>query len=87
MFSSDSGYSFGTLVGLKSGSLYRVDLDQIHYQKKSWEVIVAPAIGAEGGPSWVRRLPEQVYCAYCKAEFSAEHYIADVESSIEGVAL
>ncbi len=47
MFESGLGGDFETYVGATSGTLYRLDLGKVHYQKMSREDILADALGKE----------------------------------------
>jgi hypothetical protein len=52
MFESGLVGDFATLIGLKTGALYRLDLGQVHHLNKEWEQLVLPAEGVEGGSEY-----------------------------------
>jgi len=57
------------VVGADSGSIYRLDLGQVHYGRKSRSELLAEAREKEGRLICV---PEELRCKICGAEFSAK---------------
>lgn len=80
MFESGLGGDFETYVGRNSGSLYRLDLGQVHYQGKSRSDLLAEAIEAE---SELTLVPNELRCKICGAEFSATNIPIDGEETVE----
>jgi hypothetical protein len=72
MFESGAGGEFGTYVGDKTGTLYRLDMSSVNYLGKSVEGLLAPAVAAEEGTGNLRSIPEQVECKSCGSIFSAD---------------
>jgi len=87
IFESGPGGDFATLIGEKTGTLYRIDLGQIHYLHKSWHDLVNPAAIVEGGNGMIRRIPESVYCPLCKSDFEAKEMHIDQQVVVEAVEL
>ena|ERR1700722_18764257 len=65
LFESGVGGDFATFVGERSGSLYRLDLGKVHYQRTPLAILLAPAVEREGGSDALSRLPENILCKVC----------------------
>ncbi len=68
MFESGLGGDFETYVGADSGTIYRLDLGQVHYGGKSRSELLTEAREKEGKLICV---PKELRCKICRTEFSA----------------
>lgn len=87
MFESGAGGDFKTYIGDFTGTIYRLDMGQVHYLNLSVEKLLKPAIEAEGGEHWLRSIPNQVMCKACKSIFSANTVKLSGETKINAVEL
>jgi hypothetical protein len=84
MFESGVGGDFSTFVGAATGTLYRLDLAKVHYQKISEASLLAEAEKKEG---MLSRVPEEIRCKICGTVFSARFIPIDGEEIIEAYEL
>ncbi len=84
MFESGAGGDFETFVGAATGTIYRLDLGKVHYQKIPEAVLLAEAERNEGS---LRRVPEAMRCKICGTTFSPQSIGIDGEEVIEAYEL
>ena len=84
MFESGMGGDFATYLGAATGSIYRLDLGKIYYQKISLESLLKPAEMKEGS---LRRFPEEITCKICGTVFTAQSIGVDSEEIIDAYEL
>lgn len=84
MFESGPGGDFSTFVGSATGSLYRLDLGKVYYQKIPELSLLAEAEKKEGK---LTRVPEEIRCKICGTVFSACSISIDGEEMIEAYEL
>ena len=87
MFESGPGGDFSTYVGQRTNRVYRVNIGQIHYLKKSLDQLLLPAIEHEGGIENLTAVPGRIKCKICGTVFSAEPCMADGEEIIDAFEL
>ena len=80
MFESGLGGDFETYIGADSGTIYRLDLGQIHYQGASRSDLLAEAIEREGN---LICIPKEIRCKICGTIFSATTIPIDGEELVE----
>lgn len=80
MFESGLGGDFETYIGAGSGSIYRLDLAKVHYEKKSRADLLSEVREKEGGLTCV---PKELRCKICGTEFSAETIPIDGEEIVD----
>ncbi len=84
MFESGVGGDFSTFVGAVTGTIYRLDLGKVHYQKIPEATLLAEAEKKEGKLS---RMPEEITCKICGTVFSARSIPVDGEEIVEAYEL
>lgn len=84
MFESGGGGDFSTFVGAATGTIYRLDLGKVHYQKIPESSLLAEADKKEGK---LIRVPEEVRCKICGTVFSGHTIGVDGEEVIEAYEL
>ena len=87
MFESGGSGDFETYYGLTSGSYYRLDLHKVHYLNLRVEVLLQPAIEAEGGTEKLRNIPDQVTCKSCNSVFRATPITSSGETLVQAIEL
>jgi len=81
MFESGGGGDFSTYIGAKTGTVYRLDLGKIHYQKIPLSKLLSPAIDCEGA---LLEVPREIKCKICGSALAGAHTIGtDGEEMIE----
>jgi len=80
MFESGPGGEFETYIGSQTGTIYRLDLSQIHYHGASRPDLLAEAMKREGNLICV---PEEITCKICGTVFSATTIPVDGEEFVE----
>jgi rubredoxin len=80
MFESGPGGDFETYVGATSGTLYRLDLGKVHYQKLSREDLLADAFKKE---TRLICIPKELSCKICGTVFSATNIPIDGEEIVD----
>jgi hypothetical protein len=84
MFESGPGGDFSTFIGAATGTIYRLDLGKVHYQKIPEVTLLAEAQKKEGRLS---RMPEEIRCKICGTVFSARSIPVVGEEVIEAYEL
>ena len=80
MFESGLGGDFETYIGSKSGTIYRLDLGQIHYHGATRSDLLADAIEKEGN---LICIPKEIKCKICGMVFTASTIPIDGEEMVE----
>ena len=80
MFESGLGGDFETYVGATSGTLYRLDLGKVHYQRMSREDLLADALEKE---AQLILIPQNLRCKICGTVFSATNVPIDGEETVD----
>jgi hypothetical protein len=84
MFESGCGGDFSTYLGDRTGAIYRVDLGQVHYQGRTIDELLLPALQQEQS---MTRVPEEIRCKLCGSQLGAAHILADREETIDAYEL
>lgn len=84
MFESGAGGDFSTFVGVATGTIYRLDLGKVHYQKLPEASLLAEAEKKEGD---LQRVPEEIRCKICGTVFSAQSAMIDGEEFVDAYEL
>jgi len=84
MFESGPGGDFETYVGATSGTLYRLDLGKVHYQKMSRDGLLEDALTKE---TRLIHIPKELRCKICGAVFSATNIPIDGEEIVDAYEL
>jgi hypothetical protein len=82
LFESGPGGDFETYLGVNTGSLYRVDLGQVHYGGKSLLELLTSAFQREGGAENLLSVPSQLQCKICGKAISAANVAVDGEEIV-----
>ncbi len=82
MFESGCGGDFETYVGATSGTLYRLDLGKIHYQKMLREDLLADALTKE---TRLIQIPKELSCKMCGTVFSATNIPIDGKEIVDAI--
>jgi hypothetical protein len=69
MFESGLGGDFKTYIGKTTGTIYRLDMNKIHYLNIELSDLLSTAYKVEGE---LRSIPEQVECKVCHSIFKAD---------------
>ena len=81
-FGSGSGGSFGTLRGARTGDLYRLDLERMHFHGLSRDSVLVEVVAREGGKEHILAIPEQLVCKFCKAGMAGCRVMLDREEVV-----
>jgi hypothetical protein len=84
MFESGIGGNFTTYIGAKTGKVYRLDENKIHYMGNKRSDILAEALKLEGA---LTIIPQEIYCKICGIVFEASPVSFDSETIIEAYEL
>lgn len=84
MFESGVGGDFETYIGSKTGSIYRLNLTKLSYQKESHENLLKEALQLEES---LRCIPLEIQCMICGNVFSAASVVVDSELMVEAYEL
>ena len=88
MFEPNSpGGEFSTYHGITTNNIYRVNLGDIYYLKKTLPEILQPAIELEGGENKLLKIPNAVKCNFCDKYFHAKNIRISCEKTISAVEL
>jgi hypothetical protein len=87
MFESGPGGDFETYLGITTGATYRIDMIKVHYLNKTLEELLNPAIEKEGGNEYIRHVPSQTECTFCKHVFNAVPITFQGETTVNAVQL
>jgi hypothetical protein len=87
MFESGPGGEFNTYKGDKTGTIYRIDLNQIRYLKRKMADILEIAIQNEGGIENIREIPNSIKCNSCKKIFSTDDIRVESEEQVTAIEL
>jgi hypothetical protein len=80
MFASGLGGDFETYVGATSGTIYRLDLGKVHYQRMSREDLLADALEKE---TQLIPIPQNLRCKICGTVFSVTNVPIDGEETVD----
>ena len=83
LFESGLGGDFETYVGQRTGSLYRLDLGQIHHQGRERAVLLAEAQTREGGATNLVRTPDEISCKVCGSVVGAASFRIEREDVVD----
>ena len=84
MFESGPGGDFETYVGIRSGTIYRLDLGMIHYLHRSKTDLLSEAMGKEGKMICI---PKEIRCKICGTIFAPTRIGIDGEEFIDAYEL
>jgi hypothetical protein len=83
MFESGFGGDFSTYLGEATGSIYRVNMDLVHYGDKDLDEVLSWGIEHEGGKHNLRAVPGEIKCKICSNIYNAESVGLDKEGFAE----
>jgi len=69
MFESGAGGDFKTYIGETTGTIYRLDMNKIHYLNFELSDLLSATDKLENE---IRSIPEQVKCKVCNSTFKAD---------------
>ncbi|MFA5205459.1 MAG: hypothetical protein WC708_13775 [Lentisphaeria bacterium] len=80
MFESGLGGDFETYLGAQSGTIYRLDLAKVHYEKRTRPDLLADATKKEGR---LIHVPEEIRCKICSTIFEPASMPIDGEEIVD----
>jgi len=69
MFESGAGGDFKTYIGETTGTIYRLDMNKVHYLNFELSVLLSATNKLENE---IRSIPEKVKCKVCHSIFKAD---------------
>ncbi|WOH38227.1 hypothetical protein RI844_03035 [Thalassotalea fonticola] len=87
MFESGAGGNFETFVGDKTGNVYRVDMNKMHYLGMELGELLKPAIVIEDGVANIRNIPNEVKCKVCDSIAKMDTITCEGYVEVEAVEL
>ena len=87
MFESGCRGDLEIYIGDTTKTVYRIDMNKIHYLNLEIDELLRPAIVAEGGANKLRNIPNQVACKACKSIFYAAPVAISGESRVNAIDL
>ena len=84
IFESGCGGDFSTYLGNRTGAIYRVDLGQVHYQGRTLDELLLPALQQEQG---LTRVPEEIRCKFCGSQLGKVSIMIDREETTDAYEL
>ena len=87
VFDSGPGGDFATYLGIRSGTLYRLDLGKLHYLHMDPPALLAAAQSREGGAANLVEVPDEITCAVCGQQLGNCSMHIDREETIAAFEL